>query len=96
MSQDGVERFLGRLITDEDFREKAGNSLSRICMEHGFDLTTDEKRILGKMNLNEFGLVAYLLNKGIKRSRRAFKMDAPPPHRQKMSQHDNFCPQAGD
>lgn len=52
MSQRAVERFLGRLITDDQFRLKASRSLSEACCEVGLDLTLGEMELLSRM---EFG-----------------------------------------
>ena len=69
MSQDALERFLGRLITDDDFREYAMNSLPRVCFEHGFDLSAEEQKIIKDIDLEKFAIVSESLDKRIKRSR---------------------------
>ena len=73
MSQDAVERFLGRLITDDDFREYALDSLSRTCFEYGFDLTAEEQKIIKSIDLKGFAILSEILNKGIKRSRKMMR-----------------------
>ncbi len=73
MSQDSVEQFLGRLLTDEDFRENAMTSFHRICIEEGFDLTEEERKILRKTDFGHFIFLANVLDGGIRRSRRTFK-----------------------
>lgn len=72
MCQDSVERFLGRLLTDEDFREHAALSFSIVCFEEGFDLTEEEQQIIQDTNFKEFISLSDKLHKGIKRSGRAF------------------------
>ncbi len=42
MSQRDVERALGRLLTDEQFRRAFTNDPARACREAGFDLSALE------------------------------------------------------
>jgi len=67
MSQDSVERFLGRIITDEDFRECARNSLPEACVKGGYLLTHHEIEILRILNFEQFVLVSKMIDKRIKR-----------------------------
>jgi len=41
MSQEAVERVLGRLITDARFRRAVGNSLETACVQQGYSLSLD-------------------------------------------------------
>lgn len=68
MSQEAVERFLGRLLTDDDFRDYAGQSFARACMEEGFHLTEEESRIIKSLDFNRFILLSKKLDGNIKRS----------------------------
>ena len=70
MSQDSVERFLGRIITDEDFRECAKNSLLEACVESGYTLSRYEEEILRILDLDEFVRISKSIDKGIKRCKR--------------------------
>ncbi len=67
MSQDSVERFLGRIITDEDFRECAKNSLPEACVKGGYSLTRHEIEILRILNFEQFVRVSKSIDKRIKR-----------------------------
>ncbi len=82
MSQDCVERFLGRLITDDAFREQARAGLAKACAEHGFSLTDEEMKSLEKLCLERFGPLSEIVDKGIKRSKRyrEFWMEARSRH----------------
>lgn len=68
MSQKSVELFLGRLVTDDDFRHRAHIDLLRTCSEQGFVLTEVEKKLLEQMDLDAFVLPAKKLNDGLKRA----------------------------
>ncbi|QTA79698.1 Uncharacterized protein dnl_19740 [Desulfonema limicola] len=69
MPQDSVEKFLGRLITDDDFRDQFKKNLARVCFEHGFDLTHAEQDIIQRLDPNHFVYLSNQIDKGIKRSR---------------------------
>ncbi len=68
MSQRAVERFIGRLITDDQFRVKASRSLSAACCEVGLDLTPGEMKLLSRM---EFGCLQHFsrcIDPGLRRT----------------------------
>jgi hypothetical protein len=54
MSQDDVERLLGRLITDECFRQTASDSLPTACHLTGFQLNATEIELLSGLNIDWF------------------------------------------
>ena len=54
MSQDVVERLLGRLITDENFRQMAADSLFVACHQTGFLLTSTEMELLSGLDIDWF------------------------------------------
>jgi hypothetical protein len=49
MSQEAVERVLGRLITDERFRRLAADSLEAACRQEGYRLFPVELRLLSSL-----------------------------------------------
>jgi hypothetical protein len=67
MSQEAVERFLGRLLTDDAFRKRAGISIEGVCREAGYDLNTSELRAFDHDDLIRLDLVAHQLDRNIKR-----------------------------
>lgn len=67
MSQKEVERFLGRLITDADFRTKATFSLMSACSTEGIALSPEEMTFLQCLDFNEFGAVAESIDDSIRR-----------------------------
>ena len=67
MSQVEIERFLGRLITDADFRSRAASSLTKACRGEGITLSTEELSYLNNINFSQFGLVAETLDDSIRR-----------------------------
>ncbi len=70
MSQKSVEKLLGRLITDDDFRENAAIGFSQACFEAGLELTEAERGIIEEIDFERFAFLAGILDKRIKRSRR--------------------------
>jgi hypothetical protein len=67
MSQEAVERFLGRVLTDDVFRKRAEESIAGMCSEFGFDLNPDELKALCRDDLIRLDIVSYQLDKNIKR-----------------------------
>ena len=67
MSQESVEKFLGRLITDDDFRELAKNSVAKASIEYGYTLTAAEQKILQSLDFDSFIFLASSIDRGIKR-----------------------------
>jgi len=68
MSQMEIERLLGRLITDADFRVRAARSLENAVRKEGFALSVEEMSLLYDSDLSQFGLVAATLNDSIRRT----------------------------
>jgi hypothetical protein len=68
MSQIEVERFLGRIITDETFRTMAADSLERACYSKGFTLSAAEMSFLRNIDYILVSLVAETIDDSIKRT----------------------------
>lgn len=68
MSQEAVERVMGRLLTDEGFRRSAKESLEVACMQQGYLLTTTELSLLSDLKLQALTDVAAQLNPGLCRA----------------------------
>ncbi|MBI4665791.1 MAG: Franean1_4349 family RiPP [Nitrospinae bacterium] len=68
MSQESVEHFLGRIITDEEFRLRAKDSLNRAAVDLGFSFTSREIAALASLDVEELEGVARQLDKSIRRS----------------------------
>lgn len=68
MSQIEVERFLGRLITDADFRARAAYSLIKVCCDEGMALSAEEMLLLSHVDFSQFGRVAESLDDSIRRT----------------------------
>jgi len=68
MSQRAVEWLLGRLITDDQFRQKARISLSVACHEVGLELTPLEMDLLSQIEINSFTALSRCLDPGLLRT----------------------------
>lgn len=68
MSQEAVERVLGRLITDERFRRDVGDSLEVACLQQGYSLSPTELRFLSELELKQVGALAARINPGLCRA----------------------------
>jgi len=68
MSQDAVERVLGRLITDARFRRAVGDSLEAACVQQGYSLSPTELRFLSELELKRISALAASINTGLCRA----------------------------
>lgn len=68
MSQDAVERVLGRLITDERFRRTAADSFEAVCRQEGYCLSAAELRLISRLELACFAELAGRLDAGLRRA----------------------------
>ena len=62
MSQDAVERVLGRMLTDCRFRTQVAQSLEAACRQEGFLLNSVELRLLSALELPRFDELARRLD----------------------------------
>lgn len=75
MSQEMVEKFLGRLLTDDGFRRKAVRSLAETCREEGYLLSEEELESIRERDLVLLDWVAIQLDKNIRRFHRPVDPD---------------------
>jgi hypothetical protein len=68
LSQEAVERLLGRLITDRQFRGLASGALDAACMREGFRLSTAELRLVSTLPFRRLEELAALLDPGLCRA----------------------------
>jgi hypothetical protein len=68
MSQDAVERLLGRLITDEHFRQMAVDSLFMACQQTGFLLSSTEMELLSGLDIDRFAESSRYIDNGLCRA----------------------------
>ena len=68
MSQDSVERLLGRLLTDASIRADINASPESVCRREGYDLTAGELRLVAEINTSKFAPLALLLDPGLCRA----------------------------
>lgn len=67
MSQEAVERFLGRLLTDEMLRKRAEHSVESACSEAGLILNAGELRSIHHEDIIRLQKVAIHLDANLKR-----------------------------
>lgn len=67
MSQEMVEKLLGRLLTDDHFRRRAVQSLAESCQDEGYFLSRDEFESIREADIILLEWVAIRLDKNIKR-----------------------------
>ncbi len=67
MSQTEVERCIGRIVTDGEFRERASRSLGTACYDEGFVLSPRELALLERLDFHCFVAVAELLDDELRR-----------------------------
>jgi hypothetical protein len=79
MSQEMVEKLLGRLLTDDLFRQRAVLSLADSCRAEGFLLSGEELESIRPEDLVLLEWVAIRLDKNIKRFSRRPSPDAATP-----------------
>jgi hypothetical protein len=68
MSQTAVEQLIGRLVTDDVFRERIRYDVSVACREHGFALTQNELMFVQRINLDAISQLAELVSDDLRRS----------------------------
>jgi hypothetical protein len=73
MSQEAVERVLGRLVTDERFRTRAFDSLEAASLQEGYLLTKVEQHLLSGLKLHAITEFAIQLDPGLCRARSVAK-----------------------
>ncbi len=78
MSQEAVERVLGRLITDERFRRAVSDSLEAACVQQGYSLSRTELRFLSELELKEIGALAARINPGLCRAGTPLQSEVTP------------------
>jgi hypothetical protein len=68
MSQEAVERLLGRMITDKRFRRMAADSLEAVSLQEGYRLSPAELRLLSGLELQRVAELAGRLDPALCRA----------------------------
>lgn len=68
MGQDSVERFIGRILTDDVFRHDAHKSFDKASMAEGFVFTAEERSALKRLDHDLVERLSLRIDMGIKRS----------------------------
>lgn len=67
MAQESVERLIGRLLTDDQFRGRVARNLALTCHEEGYHLSEEEQRLILRMDLQALSAISGNIDGGIKR-----------------------------
>jgi len=67
MSQEAVERLLGRILTDDKFRSQAQKNFISSCREAGYDLVEAELCAISREDISRLSIVSQHLDRNIKR-----------------------------
>jgi hypothetical protein len=67
MSQESVEKFIGRLVTDDTFREAVKKQFRHACLEQGLMLTEHEEAALQNLDYAFFDFLAGRMDCAIRR-----------------------------
>jgi len=84
MSQEGVERFLGRLLTDDQFLQQATISITEAAVAAGYPLSYAEQQAIRPEDLARLTAVSTQLDETIKR----FCQDSHKPSRHQANSAD--------
>jgi hypothetical protein len=69
MSQRAVERALGKLLTDEAFRETFFRAPGAACVEAGLELSAEELEALRRLSCSALGELSATIDDRIRRLR---------------------------
>lgn len=72
MSQENVERLLGRMLTDNDFLLACRHCLEKTCLAEGLPVTSIELSALEKSDLMKLASLSSVLDDRLKRAARGF------------------------
>ncbi|SJZ56606.1 hypothetical protein SAMN02745119_00990 [Trichlorobacter thiogenes] len=67
MSQEAVEQFFGRLVTDDRFRRRAMVAFEDLLLEEGFQLSKKEQQAIKLEDLIRLEMVSAKLDTTLKR-----------------------------
>ena len=67
MSQELIEKVLGRLLTDDHFRQRAALNLEEVCQQEGFSLSDEEMRLVRQSDFRSLATAADGLDSSIRR-----------------------------
>ena len=67
MTQEAVEKVLGRMLTDDAFRFRTKKSLYTTCLEEGYPLSEEEGRLIRRLDFARLDTLAKNLDSGLKR-----------------------------
>ena len=67
MTQECVEQFIGRLLTDDTFRAALPERFQQLCREAGLNLTEHKRAALQTLDLPRFAKLAGEIDTSLRR-----------------------------
>ena len=67
MTQESVEKVLGRLLTDSIFRQRAARNIEEVCRQEGYSLSDEEMRLMRQSDFPSLSTAADGLDSSIRR-----------------------------
>lgn len=68
MTQESVERLIGRLLTDDQLLIRTKTDLALACQQEGYILSNEELALVRHTDFSLLSAAAYGLDSGIKRA----------------------------
>ena len=68
-----IERYIGRLLTDDCFRAEVRRSFHHACSAEGFTFSSNEEQIVRTIDTGHFDKLASTLDGAIKRCCRVIR-----------------------
>jgi hypothetical protein len=68
MTQEAVEKVIGRWLTDEQFRQRSWHNFETTCRQEGYPLSETEVALLSALNWERLGQAANEIDARLQRA----------------------------